>query len=237
MKFDFSSPSLAAVLLCYCLTTQAQTSSRGERAYVQPFSSHGPGYLSGRVASDDGGEIGNAEITVCCEGETLQVVHPDPGGSFRFALGSETWGGITDTSMSTAPSTAMPARNDSFACEIRVSAAGFVSQNLEMQQGATSGFMTDFGTLLLPRVDRIEQHLLSAKSASAPPKARSAYVDGLKAARDGKWKKAASDFSKATAIDRDFAAAWSDLGWVQMILGDDTSAEFSLQNAIRADSK
>lgn len=97
--------------------------------------------------------------------------------------------------------------------------------------------MIEFGTIVLHRVDRIEQGLLSAKSASAPPKARSAYVDGLKAAREGKWKKAASDFSKATAIDPDFAAAWSDLGWVQMILGDDTSAEFSLQNAIRADSK
>lgn len=35
MKFGISSPSLAAVLLCYCLTTQAQTSSMGERSDVQ----------------------------------------------------------------------------------------------------------------------------------------------------------------------------------------------------------
>ena len=97
--------------------------------------------------------------------------------------------------------------------------------------------MTDFGTVVLHRVARIEQDLLSAKSASAPPKARCAYVGGLKAARAGNWKKAASDFSKATAIDSDFAEAWNDLGWVQMILGDDTGAEASLQNAIRADSK
>ena len=46
-----------------------------------------------------------------------------------------------------------------------------------------------------------------------------------------------TSFSKATKIDRDFAAAWSNLGWVQMIQGDDAGAEGSLQNAIRADSK
>jgi len=236
MKVDVLFPSLAAVLFCYCLTIQAQTSMAGH-SDVQSFSKQQVTYLSGKVASDDGGEIGNAEITVRCQGETLQVAHPDPSGSFRFALGTETWSGITDTSMSTAPSMAGPPKSDAFACEIRVSAAGFVSQSLEMLQGSTSGFTTDFGTIVLHRVERIEEDLLSAKSASAPPKARSAYADGLKAARQGNWKKAAMDFAKATAIDRDFAAAWSNLGWVQMILGDDTGAEVSLENAIQADSK
>ena len=237
MKFDVFSPSLAAVVLCYSLSFHAQTSPLGGRPDVQSPANQRPTYLSGRVASDDGSEIGNADITVRCQGEELQVAHPDPGGSFRFALGTETWGGISDTSMSTAPSMGNPPKNETFACEIRVSAAGFASQNVEMQQASTSGFMTDFGTIVLHRVDRIDQDLLSAKSASAPRKARSAYIDGLKAARQGNWKKAVSEFSKATAIDRDFAEAWSKLGSVQMILGDDTSAEGSLQNAIRADSK
>lgn len=237
MRSDVFFPSLAAVLLCYCLSIEAQTSSVAGRLDPQASGNAQHTYLSGRIVADDGSDIGNAEVDVRCQGETVQIVRADTGGSFRFALGGEGWDGISDTRTSVSPTVQIHPRNDSFACEMRVSAAGFVSQSLDTQQGSSSGFVTDFGTVVLHRVDRIQQALLSAKSASAPPKARSAYIDGLKAARQGRWTKAAADFSKATEIDRDFAAAWSDLGWVQMILGDEAGAESSLQNAIRADSK
>jgi Tfp pilus assembly protein PilF len=236
MRRDVLVPSLAAALLCSCLSIHAQMSPMGGRSDVQPARQQVT-YVGGKVVSDDGAEIEDAEITVRCEGEPVQVTHPDADGTFHFALGGKTWGGITDTSMSNSPTMATNTGNASFACEIRVSGAGFVSQALEMQQGSSSGFTTDFGTIVLHRVDRIQQSLISAKTASAPPKARSAYVDGLKAARQGKWTKAAKEFSKATQIDGDFAAAWADLGWTQMFLGDDANAEVSWQNAIRADSK
>jgi len=79
--------------------------------------------------------IWESPLTVRCEGEAVQVTHPDPDGAFRFALGGHTWGGLTDTGMSNSPTMTINPGNAAFACEIRVSEAGFVSQALEMQQG------------------------------------------------------------------------------------------------------
>jgi hypothetical protein len=126
MKSAVLFPSLAVVLLCYGLSVQAQTSmwDGGRRSDAQIPSKSQLTHLSGKVVADDGGEIQNAEITVRCEGEAVQVAHPDTDGVFRFALGGETSSGIADTSMSNSPTMRVIPKNNSFACEVRVSASG-----------------------------------------------------------------------------------------------------------------
>jgi tetratricopeptide (TPR) repeat protein len=193
--------------------------------------------VSGKLAADDGGTLDRAEISIWCQGEPMQSAHSDAHGNFTIALGLNAASEIGDMSMGWSGMTSRPS-GDLSNCELRISAPGFVPNALEMEQAWSANTRKDFGTIVLRRLDRgAGQDVVSARSLAARPKARSAYMEGLKAAQNRDWTKAASHFTKATEIDHAFASAWSDLGRAQMMLGHDQDAEASLQKAIQADSR
>lgn len=223
-------------MLCGATLTAAQVTSSGrmsnQLAGAAEFTS-----VSGKLTADDGGTLDQAEIGMWCQGEPMQSTHVDGHGNFTIALG------LNLTSEISEPSTgwsgpASRSHTELSNCELRISAPGFVPNALEMDQAWSANTRNDFGTIVMRRLDRSAgQDVVSAKSIAAPPKARSAYTEGLKAAQTRDWAKAASHFRKATEIDPDFASAWSDLGRVQIVLGHDQDAEASLQKAIQVDSK
>lgn len=226
---------LLIFVLCSAMLSAAQITTPGRMSNQPPGAANFIS-VSGKLTADDGGTLDGAEIAMWCQGEAMRSVRADAHGNFAITLGLGPTFEIGDTSTGSSGLTSK-SPSDLSNCELRISAPGFVPNSLEMQ-GWTSDARKDFGTIALQRLDRSAgQDVVSAKSMAVPPKARSAYMEGLKAAQTRDWAKAASHFRKATEIDHDFASAWSDLGRVQIMLGHDQEAEANLQKAIQADSK
>ena len=83
----------------------------------------------------------------------------------------------------------------------------------------------------------MEGFTISATTAQAPASARKALEKGQQQQKQGKWDDAQKSLEKAVAIYPKFAAAWFELGRVQMQRNDPPGARHSFQQSIAADSK
>jgi tetratricopeptide (TPR) repeat protein len=241
---------LTCLLLISALTAIGQVGGGGRRP-GSPTRQRIPGpdltastpiFLTGKVVIGDGSLLTeSAAIQTVCKGQKHTETHTDPHGSFSFQFGSR-FGSSNDVELDAdAPSRNTSAgraeSRDLHDCELQASLPGFTSDVIQLD-GRFAGYENaDVGRIVLHRLSNVEGFTISATTAEAPGPARKAFEKSREQQKQGKWGEAQASLEKAVAIYPKFAAAWFELGRVQLHASDPSSARRSFQQSIAADSK
>ena len=205
-------------------------------------------FLSGKVVVDDGSELtDSAVVESVCRGQRRFETYTDRKGNFSFELGKRrgTENMYIDSDVS------RPSPNPNFSesqnglgggqdrrdltdCELQAVLPGFTSQILELA-GFQNSQIANVGNISLHRIARVEGFTISATTAMAPGKARKAFEKGLDDKKNKKFDAAEKKFQEAVNIYPKFAAAWLELGRIQLQNKDTAAARQSLAHAIEAD--
>jgi tetratricopeptide (TPR) repeat protein len=203
-------------------------------------------FLTGKVVLDDGTQLTeSASIQTICRGRRQTVTHTDSHGGFSFELGdrASTFAasiGEADVDSIANPGTGSRGDNiqrDWRECELLAQLSGFSSQPVDLGSRLSTFESADIGRLVLHRMGQVEGLTISATSAMAPRDAQKAYEKGREKASKEKWEAAQQLFTKAVEIYPKYAAAWFDLGRIQLRNNDAVPARHSFEQSIAADPK
>lgn len=217
-----------------------------------------PIFLTGTVAIDDGSALpGPVTIERVCNGATHTEGFTDMKGTFGIQLGNESgvFQDATDSPSRSSMGNGAPIGSSSGAlggsgggamggsqdrmlenCELRAKLPGFRSQSI-MLAGRRPMDNPDLGTILMHRVAPGEGSTVSMTSLNAPKAARKAFDKGQELLRKNKLGDAREEFEKAVQIDQSYAAAWLELGRLQVESGDADMARGSFRVAMKSDPK
>lgn len=212
-------------------------------------------YLTGNVMLDDGNPP-PAPVTIerVCNGAPRAQGYTDQKGRFSFQIGqtssvmqdaSEDGGSLPGANRpvtgiaggTNSPAQSPVARDAELAnCDLRAVLAGFRSDTVTLG-GRHLLDDPNVGTILLHRLANVEGSAISLTSLAAPKEARKAYERALQNIRKDKPAEAAKELGKAVEIYPDYAAAWCELGWIQLRGEEIAQARISLARAVAADPK
>jgi len=237
-------PRLSGFLLLVVCVLPAFTQVGRNRALGDADSFATPStavFLSGKVTVDGTDLTEPAAIQVICQGQRHIEAYTNGRGRFSFQFADVSAGigaGVSDasTSMMMRASSAQELRDWQY-CELQAVLAGYSSEPIEFTSRMASLQSTDFGRVALRRTQHVEGTSISVTGALAPAAAQKALEKGRDEATKGKWDKAQAAFEKAVQIYPKYAAAWNELGRVQMHRNDGASAEYSFKQALAADPK
>jgi TolA-binding protein len=196
--------------------------------------------LSGKVVLGDGSVLTESTaIQTICKGQKRTETHTDGHGNFSFQLGtSNRFADQGFDAEADGPSkSGVRQRRDLQGCELQASLAGFASDVLELDGRIPQSGSVDIGRIVLHRMQGAEGLTISASTAQAPGPARKVWEKGQKQVHDGKAEEAEKSFQKAVGIYPKFAAAWFELGEVQLQRNDPAAAMHSFQQSIAGDPK
>jgi lipoprotein NlpI len=210
-----------------------------------------PIFLSGRVMMEDGTPAANVVIQRVCSGSAKGEGYTDNRGYFSIQLGARNGAMIHDASEdlsgfgrtnpfgnSGGSSTMMSGGMDTrlFDCELRAQMPGYRSQTVPLANRRPMD-PPDIGTILLHRLGASEGTTVSATSLNAPKDAKKAYEKGVDSMKKKKPEEAVKNLEKAVEIYPKYAAAWNELGRIQVIKGDPEAGRKSFEQAMAADAK
>jgi tetratricopeptide (TPR) repeat protein len=226
---------------------------------TQPTAPPQPIFLSGQVMIDDGtAPTEPVVIERVCRGQShaegytdsrgyfsIQLFHPNSGvlqdasedSSYRSVMGGMGVGG-SQSGAGTAGNTAMSNQERMlFDCELRAKAPGFRSQSI-MLANRRALDPPDVGVILLHRTNASEEgSTVSAVSLAAPKDAHKAYVKGLELLKKDRTGDALANFEKAVEVYPDYAAAWYEIGRIELAANDNAAARHALEMAVKADPR
>ncbi len=199
-------------------------------------------FISGKVTLDDGSELTeSAAVQTICRGDRHTRTFTDRHGGFSFQLGDPTPnsdGDLSDASSSAMTQTTTQREQRAWrGCEVQAVLGGFSSEIVELASRLNGMENADLGRIVLHRLEHVEGTSISVTSALAPSGARKALEKGREAEKKKNWNQAAEFLHKAVQIYPKYAAAWFELGRVQMVKNDVTAAKLSFQQAQAADDK
>jgi tetratricopeptide (TPR) repeat protein len=93
------------------------------------------------------------------------------------------------------------------------------------------------GTIVLHFVAKVDGHIVSAVSDDAPKEAKKAFERAQDDVRKNEPDKAVKDYQKAVQLYPDYAAAWYELGRMQVARRQFAEAQQSFDAAMKADAK
>lgn len=215
-----------------------------------------PIFISGRVLMEDGTPPPNGVVIErLCNGRPHAEGYTDSRGDFSIQLFQPNNGIMQDADedfgsrpgmggmQSTMPGMSGPAGTNMgqermlMGCELRAKLAGYRSQSVNLANRRPMD-PPDVGTILLHRNAQNETgSTVSAVSLAAPKDARKDFTKGEDSLKKHKPEDARKDFEKAVAAYPHYAAAWSELGKLQMAAADTEGARKSFQAAADADPK
>lgn len=179
-------------------------------------------FLTGSVATDDGTHIpNNVMVERVCNAKVRQQVYAGPAGDFSMQLGSVADSTLDATAQGSAQ-TAMPGKYTESgiprrfleSCELRASASGFRSKDINLAGLDASEKYLQVGTIVVHRTTKVEGKTLDAGVYRAPKEAVTAYEKGLEAKKNDKLGEARKYFEKAVAAYPAYARGWFQLGTV-----------------------
>lgn len=199
-------------------------------------------FISGKVTLDDGSELTeSAAVQTVCRGDRHTRTFTDRHGGFTFQMGDPTPnsdGDLSDASSSAMTRTTTQREQRAWRdCEVQAVLGGFSSEVVELASRLNGMESADLGRIVLHRLERVEGTSISVTSALAPSGARKALEKGREAEKKKNWNRAVESFQKAVQIYPKYAAAWFELGRVQMVKNDAAAAKLSFQQALAADAK
>jgi tetratricopeptide (TPR) repeat protein len=121
-------------------------------------------------------------------------------------------------------------------CDLRAKLPGYESWTVSLANRKPMD-NPDLGTIILHRLTPVEGQVVSVTALAAPKDARNAFEKGRQALKANKPDAARKDFEKATRIYPQYAAAWCELGKLQIERLQLEEARRLFQTAIRADPK
>ena len=227
---------------------------------TQPSAPPQPIFLTGRVMIDDGtAPTEPVVIERVCRGQPHAEGYTDSRGYFSIQLFQPHNGVLQDASEDTAYRTMIggggvgggqsgansPSGGTSAAaqerllldCELRAKASGFRSQSI-MLANRRALDPPDVGVILLHRNNGSEDgSTVSAVSLAAPKDAHKAYTKGLEQVKKGKTGDALASFEKAVEVYPNYAAAWYEIGRIELNAADNAAARHAFETAVKADPK
>lgn len=199
-------------------------------------------FISGKVTLDDGSELTEpAAIQTVCRGERHTRTFTDRHGSFSFQFGDpspNSDGDLSDAGNSAMTrTTTLREQRNWRDCEVQAVLGGFSSEVVELASRLNALESGDVGRIVLHRLEHVEGTSISVTSALAPNGARKALEKGREAEKKKNWNQAVQALEKAVQIYPKYAAAWFELGRVQMVKSDAAAAKLSFQRSLAADDK
>jgi len=200
---------------------------------------------------DDGTDVPEqVSIESVCNGRTHIETVTDSKGHFTFQIKSPNQPAVVseDSSDSSQRSSdaagllnrrvnADPVGDYLRTCRLRGYVSGFSSNSVDLSAKTSDNGMSDVGTLVLHRLAQVEGSVVSVTTAQAPASAKKEYDKGRDSARNEKWEAAEKHFARAVKQYTQFAAAWVELGRMQMRRSDAQAARTSFHQALSADAK
>jgi tetratricopeptide (TPR) repeat protein len=208
-------------------------------------------YISGKVMVDDGTDVPDqVSIESVCNGRTHIETVTDSKGRFSFQIKSPKQPAVvsedsSDTSQRSSDGAGLlnrrvnadPVGDYLRNCRLRAYVSGFTSNNVELSAKTSDNGMADVGALVLHRVGQVEGSMVSVTTAQAPANAKKEYDKGRDSKTNEKWGAAEKHFARAVQQYPQFAAAWVELGRMQMRRADPQAARDSFHQALSADPK
>jgi tetratricopeptide (TPR) repeat protein len=199
-------------------------------------------FISGKVTLDDGTELTEpAAIQTICRGDRHTRTFTDRHGSFSFQLGApspNSDGDLSDAGNNAmSRTTTLREQRNWRDCEVQAVLGGFTSDVIELASRLTMLESTDVGRIVLHRMEHVEGTSISVTSALAPNGARKALEKARDAEKKKNWNQAVLSLQKAVQIYPKYAAAWFELGRVQIMKNDPAAAKLSFEQALAADDK
>jgi tetratricopeptide (TPR) repeat protein len=209
-----------------------------------------PMFLSGKVVMEDGTPPPDpVVIQIVCRGIPRSVAYTDSKGNFSvdlanrnnavFADASEPTNDLafspTVTNQQNSPGLC-PGEMNNLGSELLASLAGYRSDtvNLGVRRALDN---PDIGRIVLHRLANVEGLTISATSALAPKNAKKALSKARDQKKKGKWEDAEKELQKAVEIYPQYAAAWLELGNIQLQQKNVAAARDSFAKALAADPK
>lgn len=227
---------------------------------TQPSGQPQPIFLTGRVMIDDGtAPTESVTIERVCHGQPHAEGYTDTKGYFSIQLFQANSGVLQDASEDPTVRSGMggmgggigqvggassPSNSGTLTqerllldCELRAKAAGFRSQSI-MLANRRAMDPPDVGVILLHRNSGSEEgSTVSAVSLAAPKDAHKAYTKGLELLKKTKTGDALASFERAVEVYPHYAAAWYEIGRIELAAGDNAAAHHALEQAVQSDPK
>jgi len=205
-------------------------------------SSRGTIFLSGKVVLADGTSLSEpAAIQTVCKGRKRTETYTDSHGYFSFQFGTlnpnTTAAGVDDVDSSFGDPMSRGNQRDWRDCELQASLAGYSSDTIQLSTKISALENSDVGRITLRRMTQVEGLAISATSAMAPGSAKKAFEKGRAQEQKEKWDDAEKSFAKAVQAYPNYAAAWYELGRVQLRKQDAAAARHSWEQSLAADGK
>ena len=236
-------------------TTDAMISAAAGNAALSPMATtHAPILLTGRVLLENGSPPPHpAKIERVCNSIPQSEGFTDAQGNFGIHLGSTavvSQDADEQDRLSpsvTAPIQALPSLsrdatgaaltsdNRLLDCELRAVLAGYHSQSVPLK---TLHLMEnpDIGVIVIrPTGTAGDGAVVTAQSLAVPKQGRQLLERAQAEAAAGKTDRARQHLEKAGALYPEFAAAWCELGKLQVASSGLDSARTSFERAVRAD--
>jgi tetratricopeptide (TPR) repeat protein len=197
--------------------------------------------ISGKVVISDGSEVSEpVAIQTVCRGQKHTETYTDTRGRFTFTFSNRDsnnyidFGDAESIAGRTSRRGNMPSLQE---CDLQASLPGFSSEPVHLGLRARESGSVDIGRVVIHRLAPVEGLTISATSLMAPESARKALEKGKKQEEKEHWDDAQKSFQKAVQIYPRYAAAWFELGWVQLRKEDFAPARASFEQSLAADSK
>ena len=204
----------------------------------------GPMFVSGRVLLETGKPVPEpVTVELNCGLRPLQVIHTDLGGYFTFSLGTGMQSNFDFSAANESPTSfgggSRANSPQGFAgslrgCELRLSVAGFHPINHIIAQHMDLG-RVEVGTLRLQRLANVSGSAISVSSLLVPDEARKEFERAIKDLQGKKTKSAREHLGKAIAKHDQYAAAWYQLGRIELSDGERDKASQAFERAIGID--
>jgi Tfp pilus assembly protein PilF len=217
----------------------------------QPPNMGAPRYVAGQIVLGTGQPVPESvSVGLNCGPTSLQVIHTDAKGYFRFNLEA---GPQSNMALSAAEDASpLPSANgmnspavfgsaSSFSrgltgCELRVSASGYqpLTDTITDPYPDSLGVI-DVGTLQLKRAGAMGGSAVGVASLQIPAGARKEFDKGVAEARSNHLISASQHFENAVAKYDKYAAAWTELGKFFLSDHEMEKARHAFEKAIAAD--
>ena len=216
-------------------------------------------FISGKVIMEDGAPPPESVVIErSCGASRRAETHTDLKGHFSFQIGGGSTntdaimdvsndsvssqmpggssGGALNASQSGVGSGRLESGNNLRGCELRAALPGYKSSsvNLSMRSQFDS---PDIGIIVLKRLGGRDGDTISVTNALAPKDAKKAFDRARLLLAKGNAAESQKELLKAVELYPKYAAAWAELGRLQMDAKDDGAARKSFEQSLQADPK
>ena len=216
----------------------------------QPSNIGAPRFVDGRIVLDTDQPVPDSvSVGLNCGAKSLQVIHTDSKGYFRFNLDAGPQSNMAISAADDPPPVAANGMNSPAAfgsvgnfsrgltgCELRVSAPGYQPLTNTIADPYPDSLGTiDVGTLQLKRTGRMPGSAIGVASLQIPGGARKEFDKGVQDARNNRVSSATQHLENAVAKYDKYAAAWTELGKIYLSDREMEKAGQAFEKAIAAD--